>query len=83
MMLQPNSTNPTLAVWSLTLNCPAANASDEEAAKEEGRFSNGGSQPGYSAKAEKQKAQSRALWWNTSADQPVPQQHVPEWLVLW
>lgn len=45
----------------LTLNHPTANAFDEKAAKEEGRFSNGGNQLGHSAKAEEPKAKSCSL----------------------
>lgn len=41
--------------------CPTANSFDEEAAKEEGRHSDGHRQPGYSAKAKKQKAEGFAL----------------------
>lgn len=58
----------------------AASPSDEKAAKEEGRFSNGDSQSRHSPK--EPKAQNRPFWWNTTADQPIPEQHVSDWLVL-
>lgn len=74
----------TFWIEGLTLSSPTANAIDEKAAKEKGRCSDGGRQPGRqsNAKAEKPEAQSCALWRNTSVDQPVPEQHVPEWFVL-
>lgn len=62
------------------LNFSTANPFDEKAAKEEGWFSDGGSQSRYSPK--EPKAQSCTLWWNTSVDQPIPEQHFSEWLVL-